>query len=364
MCFDGRASFVVDSTDIGEACVQVQCDASGRILCWCLEPPILLQLAGLGEEQIRCEGALVDGRAFRCMRMRLVGWPSEGMPSNAVALDVSGFVIGREELAQEWTFHLTNLLLQNFSSGGEPGRVVLKNHSIAATLSPDADYTVRMNYLRAYKNHDVTATLTLSAGSAGTNLTEVAGDVCLILSALTGHRVNWIVRLAGDAVEFGNRITKPCSGWPVLGRLDEALGRDWNWQDLLNAAGEALAPFERHAGEYRLRSGLVDSWIDARIETDFLESRGLKTVAVLEMIKTDYREHHNSGGKFSELLCCVYNELAIPVPPDLGLLTDIRNSLVHEGRFLPAQRMGVVQQYELLTHHTDRIMLALVGHEV
>ena len=363
LCFQGRASFYVESTDIGETCVVVHCDATGRILCWCLAPSVQLSLAGLADQQIRCEGMLVDGRPFTCTHMQWVNWPSEGVPPDAIALRASRFVVGREEPGQDWTFSLTNLLLQNFSIDDQPGRVTLRDHDIAATLSPGPDYAIRMNYLRAYKGIDVTATLRLSSVPPGRDLRVVAQDVCLVLSVLTGHRVNWVARHANTTLVFEDRITKPCSGWPVLGRFDKALGKEWSWQDLLVSASQALPFFEQHAAAYRLRCGLVDSWVDARIETDFLETRGLKTVAVLEMIKSAHRDHFNLQGKFYDLLVCVYNDLGLTVPAELTTITEIRNSLVHEGRFLPA-KMEDVQQYELLSHHTDRLVLALIGHQV
>jgi len=364
LSFDGAATFFIDSILIGESPVRLECQAAGRVLCWCMTPPLAIKFAMLAEEHIRCEGALRDGRPFACSCMRPASSPSEGVPDGAIALYASRLFIGSEELVREWTFALTNLLLQNFSTDCESANATLKDYDVRATLLPEADYPLRMSHLRAFKGIDVTATLRLSAATQEPDLILIAGDMCLILSVLTGHKVNWVARQADTALVFEERVTKPCSGWPVLGRLDQALGKDWTWQDLLNAASAALPAFEQRAAEYPLRCGLIDSWIDARIETDFLETRGLKTVAVLEVVKSAYRDQRNVQGTFLQLLTKVHNDLIVTIPaPTLARIVEIRNSLVHEGRFLPIATIPVLQQYELLSHHVDRLMLAIVGYQ-
>jgi hypothetical protein len=361
LSFDGRAMFFCDSSPVGEASVVLNCDATGRVLCWCCAPPTILKFAMLAETEISCEGALVDGRPFVCPRLDPVSWPSEGLSADDSPLRAAKLVIGQEQPEQEWRFALTNLLLPNFSTDTCAANLVLGDRNVAVTLSPVHDYAIRMSYLRAYKTIDLTAMLRLDSSLPAVDFT-IAEDFCLIFSVLTGHRVNWISRQSETAIVFEDRVTKPCSGWPVLGRFERALGRNWNWQTLLTSAAKALPLFQENAVPFRLRAGLINSWIDARIETDFLETRGLKTVAVLEVIRSAYRNHRNTRGKFRELLEGVHNYLGLEVPSALSKIVAIRNSLVHDGRFLPAVEMPILEQYELLCHHTDRLVLALVGY--
>jgi hypothetical protein len=361
LSFDGRAMFSCDSRPVGEASVVLNCDASGRVLCWCCAPPTILKFAMLAETGISCEGVLADGRPFVCPRLDPVSWPSEGMSADDSPLRAARLVIGQEQPAQEWTFALTNLLLPNFSTDTGAANLMLGDCNVAVTLSPLPDYAIRMSYLRAYKAIDLTAMLRLNTSLPGVDF-AIAEDFCLIFSVLTGHRVTWITRQSETAIVFEDRVTKPCSGWPVLGRFEEALGRNWDWQTLLTSAGKALPLFQEHAVPFRLRAGLINSWIDARIETDFLETRGLKTVAVLEVIRSAYRDHRNAPGRFREVLEGVHSYLDLEVPTALVKIVEIRNSLVHEGRFLPAVEMPILEQYELLCHHTDRLVLALVGY--
>ena len=362
LSFSGSASFFTDAAPLGQSPVLLQCDVTGRIICWCLAPPLPLKFALLGDTEIRGEGTLVDGRPFNCSYLHPVSWPSEALPADAVALHSPHLIIGQEAPVHGWTFAVTNLLLQNFSTAERPAIVSIPQRNLRVTLTPVADYGVRMAHLRAYKGTDVTAMLSVHATSPANDFT-VADDLCLIFSVLTGHKVNWVARQAGRTMIFEDRVTKPCSGWPVLGRLASALGRDWDWQDLLAAATDALPAFRDHAVPYRLRCGLVDAWIDARIETDFLETRGLKTVAVLEVIKSAYRDHTNVHGGFRDLLEGVHEYLGLPIPDTLPTIVEIRNRLVHEGRFLPAAEIPVVQQYELLACHTDRLVLAIAGYK-
>src|ERR1035441_2208848 len=84
LSFDGRAMFFCDSSPVGESSVVLNCDATGRVLCWCLAPSMELKFAMWAETKISCKGALVDGRSFVCPSLDLVGgWPSEGLPADA-----------------------------------------------------------------------------------------------------------------------------------------------------------------------------------------------------------------------------------------------------------------------------------------
>ncbi len=154
-------------------------------------------------------------------------------------------------------------------------------------------------------------------------------------------------------------MTKPCSAWPVVGRLDETLGRDWNWDKLLQQTVRSLPHLQKYAQRYRLRLGLVDAWIDARLATDFLESRCLKVAAVLEAIKHYFQPGKN---KFRQRLEGACADIGVAIPrKDMKDIVDIRNSIVHEGRFLEPHTLSKLEQYELVTRHTDRIMLGLIG---
>lgn len=318
------------------------------------------------EARFSCQGKLDDGRAFICPKLSAATWPAQDVPADAVPFSAQQLVIGPGDPRQEWTFALTNLLLQNFSVDSGAGTSTLKNGNVTALLVPKPDYGVRMKHLRAYKGIDVTATLRLSAVLPEYDLNDIARDLCLILSVLTGRMVNWIAKEGGPSLVFEHRVTKSSSGWPVLGRLEKVLGGKWTWTDLLEYAVAVLPLFEQRAASYRLRQGIINLWIDARVAADFLEARALKTAVVLEMIKTDYRNHHNSQLRnFREFLETIHQELGLITASDaLKQVVKIRNSVVHEGRFSTQCPHSPVDQYERLAHCTDRVVLALVGFPV
>jgi hypothetical protein len=275
LSFEGLGDFLIDGISLGSAPVVVRADATGRILCWCLAPPLQLRLAAMTDNpRLTCKGGLNDGRSFDCPVLQVSSWPSNGLPTEALPLRARQFVIGQEEVTQNWAFTLTNLMLPNFSTDIQP--VSASHGDITATLIPDPDYSVRMNHLRALKGTDVTVTLRLVGSNVPEDLCALAYDLCLILSVLTGQKVSWTARQTAGTLIFEDRITKPCSGWPVNGRLDKVLGKDWGWGDLLSHTLNALPLFRQRSASYPLRNGLIDAWIDARIETDFLETRCLR----------------------------------------------------------------------------------------
>jgi hypothetical protein len=272
-------------------------------------------------------------------------------------------VIGNDDSADDYTFALTNLLLPNFSAGN--GSTTAIHNGVTVTLTPEPDYSVRMEYLRAYKGIDVTSMMRLSAAASAEDVLAFAEDVCLILSVLSGHKVNWIARETVSALIFENRVTKPCSGWPVVGRLDQVLGRDWDWSALLKHALNGLSSFRQNADRYPLRKKIIDAWIDARIETDYLEMRCVKTVVVLEIISSAYRDHRLVKGTLRKLLEGVHLDLGISIPSnDLDDIIRLRNRIVHQGAFLLNSTRTKTEQYEMLNHYVDRLLLTLVGYSV
>lgn len=366
LSFLGTATFMIRQQAVGGAdiAVAVRCDATGRVLCWCLTPPTQLRFAVMCDITISCAGTLNDGRSFRCPDLVPISWPSDGLSPDALVFRAQQFIIGSDGAAPESLFALTNLLLPNFSSHAAAS---LSLGDVTATLTPGPDYSERMKHLRAYKGTDVTATLCLSSSISGVELCTVAHDLCLILSVLTGHKVNWVSRQTATALIFEDRVTKPCSGWPVIGTLEKVLGKEWGWKDLLGETLRALPQFKLRSACYPMRTGLIDSWIDARIGTDFLESRCLKTVAVLEVIKSAYRDNRQLKGSFRDLLKGVHLDLAVSIPTDvLDEIVKLRNCIVHEGTFLspPSTKKTKVEQYEMLCHYSDRLMVTLAGHSL
>lgn len=338
----------------------IRCDATGRAIVWFTSPSIALRNAAVNDIELTCKGSLVDGRFFECSGLSSVSWPAEDVPPDSISFRARKVAIGPEYSAGEATFRLTNLLLQ--TSAVDNPAAIASIDDVTVELAPDEAYEERMRFLRAYKSTEVTASLKLSPRDSLRNVRDLAGDICVVLSAFTGQKVNWIAIESATGILFEGRVTKPCSGWPVIGRLESVFAKDWNWNQLLQNVLGALPTFYRHAELYPLRAGLVDLWIDARISTDFLESRCLKMVVVLEVIKSAFRDHQEIRGDFRSLLEKVCADVRVTIPAaDFDLLVKLRNRIVHQGAFLNPSRLSKIEQYELLTRHTDRIILALAG---
>ena len=357
--FEGTGKLRRGNKGLGSAPVVIRCDAAGNVSVWLTSPTPQQYWEWNAESE--CEftltGSLNDGRLFECSKLRAVSLPDGLLPRDAVSFRARKMVVGREYVGGAAAFLVTNLLLPNFSANNQS--VIAAVDDVEVELIPDLDYAERMKHLRAYKGIDVTATLRLTPRDARHDVRDLANELCLILSVLTGQRTNWIGVVYDDSIALENRVTKPCSAWPVVGRLNKTFGLDWSWDELLRQTVRSLPHFRQFAQRCRLGSGLVDAWIDARLATDFLESRCLKVVAVLEAIKHDFRPGRNEFRKRLEGACA---DIGVSITPtDMSEIVDIRNNIVHEGEFIEPHTLSKIERYELVTRHTDRIMLGLVG---
>jgi len=190
-----------------------------------------------------------------------------------------------------------------------------------------------------------------------------------------------------------NRITKSFAPFPpidplVIGKTREFL--------------EATYPtFLDRRDRYRLDRGTIDSVLDAKVETDFLETRGAKLAIALETLKhnvlvaesmqevlirngvsgeaakaitASLRLRSLNRRSFSNLLRRICKQIDLELESaELDLFIRCRNSLVHRGGFYCAtaseeERIKVppkatkFDEYVFLISVVDAFLLRLVGY--
>lgn len=360
VAYEGRGTCSLGDARLGECRVRFECYEAGHVVCWFLEAGPRLRLGLWGEQPVELAGVLEDGRPFACEGVRLGMWPDESQ-CDRVATLVQRLRIGRDCGDGGTTFVLTNLLLPTLEAMRGAGRATGKIDDAEVILEPLGDYQRRMVWLRSAKGTAVTCLMTIRGGSRE-NEASLAEDLSLLLSVATGNRVNWVARETDGETVFENRVTKPCSGWPVRGRGEKVFGRGWGWAELLGAALRAVPSFRKRAEVFRLREGIVSAWIDARLSGDHLEGRGLKTVVVLEMVANDILTWKgDTEGSFPKGLKGAYREARIR-RRHFDRLLELRNGLVHEMRFRVSGGRTAVEEYEMLVEETDRLVLALCGY--
>lgn len=314
------------------------------------------------------------------------------------------------EVSRMSRFAITNLTLAN-------PELRVSHPSIKEARIRRADgYPERVKRLYTVKGIDVTAYLEVHADNTSVR-ESAADDICYLLSVARATKVQWIAREDysedGAPVQFhyAPRVTKVYCALPTI---DPRHPRDT--EGFLEVA---LPRYLANRDKWQA-PGLVDTYLDAKAEADYLEVRGIKLAVAMEVLKeafvsatqqpylacsdAEFRavrpklktaiggvlcQHGWQGpqraivyGNLGALnrvsfrdhvaALCAYLDLALP-ESDLKLFVRCRDSLVHRGRFYSesateedreslAPHSTSVEEYFWLLHVLDRLLLRIVGY--
>lgn len=324
-------------------------------------------------------------------------------------------------------FLLTNFEFSPFTHLGEaphhppPHRMSLRagSHSVDVEITPLPDYVQRVVTL--WQTRAIIPTCELHIPMVPEAPKEwsfdLAARVCKLLSVAAGTVIEWIV--ATGVNERGERTrsvhaarkTKPyCS--LALVPIKE-FGYEANTHILQEFLQGGVGATEGR--DWRKMNGLIAGFLDARLESDYAEARGIKTVVVLEMLKNLFVDEYsikvwepilpqllrkNIGAAIkkalkennvpSEATRIVLEKLAHFDPSfrrlvlymieQLGLIEDqktvkaivaARNNLVHTGQFVSAKDplkgkdlgfLDAGHEFFSLLSFVDRILLRVIGY--
>jgi len=329
---------------------------------------------------------------------------------------------------QTLRFGLTNLSFIPIERvNGFPRRVLsLRLNTETATyevvLDPISDYNERLDKVRTTKGVDVTCEAVVNVGDGQTiqELTQVLDNLCYILSVAGGTKINWIYRgvYSSDGSLLRRlhaaRVTKP---YAPLSIIDPRNPHE------TKAFIEKVYPvYINKKDSYRLDSGMIDAYLDAKQEADFLEMRGLKMVVAMEMIvwhiatvlgmsekildESEFKKLRTKlkhlikseilqGSQMKKNRCLVYSKIPelkrcsfrdmlrkiispenidLPLPDDeLELFIRCRNALVHKGDFYCntannrdrvacPPKSTAVGEYFFLVNVLDRMFLKILEY--
>lgn len=281
---------------------------------------------------------------------------------------------------------------------------------ISIRLSPRRNYLERIRQLAKTADVMPTATLWFRAPDlSGGNTSDFMSDLCLALSIVQGKKINWIhhatygPRRTFQHAVFGETVTKANTAQPLC--FNPAM-RTGVTPDL-RASKDALPRIKHFRETYDPENRLINAWLDARTETDYLEGRTLKYVVVIEALntltgsvagirrrihnKTVWKELHKkvttalSGEPvptlenwqrlneryFKDILTevCKHHKITVD-PSDLRVFKDIRNNIVHRFSYDPNVELtsawNMPKEHQIAQHFfvawfVDRIILQLFG---
>ncbi|MCX6345309.1 MAG: hypothetical protein NT018_09600 [Armatimonadetes bacterium] len=353
-------------------------------------------------------------------------------PWDAFRLGTLSITVDSIEPSHTLKFGLTNLELHGTeiidhrigsAYSKLPLRLPLKNGIREIEIWPLPHYALCMMELQAKKEICVTceAIVPVHGGFDSAQVQEMISDLCYILSVARGIKVQWVYCDSYDNSDrllsrtHHNRVTRPYSNLRVVRAIDA--GGDSTKQLIENA----FPIFSTRKTQYRLDSGTIDMYLDAKSEQDFIETRGAKMVVAIEALKnvaicnkmaeyileptifknclkpriksdmckilkeaqidvplrkTIYGNIEGLNRKpFRDLIVHLFNEVGLIVSEnDITRFVNNRNSLIHTGNFFcngdnPAgikeyketQNLAIYEFFFLL-NFLDKIFLRMLGY--
>ncbi len=316
-------------------------------------------------------------------------------------------------------FGITNFILDT------PLSLCLQDITSITTLSiePINDYKRIMSRVRTLRAIDVTCEVSInnSEKEDAKALEDIMNNLCYLLSVAQGRKIQWIYSYHYDE-----------TGTLVLKQHDSNVTKVFGPLSLIEGIQEIKAFLEgtynsyvRNREQYRLAQGLIDAYLDAKAEPDYLQMRGIKLAVVMEMLKEVFLQVPGvvQGGRFilpdqtfrafqsllenplryllssmgvdgsdqdeicdkieelnrrsfKPILKSIFKYISLDVAKnDLNLFVTCRNKLVHSGRFFSEtaskkelkrykvsfDRIGR-DEYYFLVNVLDKMFLKLLGY--
>ena len=321
------------------------------------------------------------------------------------------------------TFTIVNL---DGIDNGIDSRVSFLFHGRQIVISTTEE--TKMNLKRLRVNRDVlpTAELEIDGSSSLEHEIELVNEICYLLSIAVGTKVQWIAHAdwisANDWIarsHCGLHVTKGYVPQPLI---DLRPGNNYI-KVLLEVAGHKDRVDERKLAG--LTHAVIDTYLDAKAERDFIQARALKLVIAVEMLKAEFQSaredisplgipEHEYGQLKNKIMKAIKKAIKKEIEDettekqrkiiysnldglnrktfkqqlrelpdalkldycnnDLNRFVASRNKLVHEGRFYcekasDQERTRIIPfdspsiEWFWLLHFVDRIMLKASGYK-
>ena len=296
--------------------------------------------------------------------------------------------------------------------------------SFSVSLVPDYD---RISAALQTLNHvAVTCELshTITGNISDEQLIELVTDICFILSVARGSMVS--LAYINEYDDAGSlqvrthlaRVTKPYCPWPTVAAMeisDRGITKQF--------VEATYATYRRRRDDWKLNRGTIFSYLDGKVQGDFLEMRGVKLAIALEMLKAVYLDlptadvsefcieratfeslypalksavkgplvaaridgdardnvysimRGSNRTTFRRVLAGLFEEIDFhPEKAEIDTFITCRDRLVHRGRFYSqvateeeCKKMKpfprVIDEYAFMVNFLDRIFLRLLGYD-
>jgi hypothetical protein len=297
----------------------------------------------------RFRGTNSDGISFTADRGHFVDLPLLRAPPETGSWAVYEVPMLHAALPTSGPPALVRYLLTNLEFGAreKPQHTPLHLPGVEGEvrLFPESSDLFATARLRAFKQARATARLEIRPQDGHAARTRrIANDLCDLLSIARGTKVAWIqeevINTTGARTHLihSSRITKPFTS---LAPIDP--------QRVGNVAGfleQTYPVFRDRREKYRLDRGTIDAVLDAKVETDFLETRGAKLAVALESLKQNVLvhshpvvDHYIPPEDFARIVPD-FVKRSRAILTSQGVASDTANSMIDKRRVLSLNRLG------------------------
>lgn len=178
--------------------------------------------------------------------------------------------------------------ITNFKFIGNPIKLDIKGTK-GLTIQKRKRYDEALDFLKISKGSRVTCDLIVELDNYNKKLEEIVDDLCDIMSIALGTRVQWIYYSLNSEEKIVSwkhvsKVTKPCYFTEII-----------DYRDLKNFLESSYVALAEKSNLLRHDEGtakpLINAYLDAKAENDYLEGRGIKLVVVMEMLKDSFTRY-------------------------------------------------------------------------
>ena len=176
---------------------------------------------------------------------------------------------------------------------GKDDKIIIpltKEEKIEISFKKLNDYDNKINRIWTLRGIDVTCELILKISNKNdlNKLIELIDDICFLLSVKNGTKITWIYYdifdKNGDTISRNHtwKVTKAYQPLDIfyLNKLCTMTTKKFLEESYLH--------FMDYREILRLKRGVIDAYLDAKAESDYIETRGGKIALAIEFLKNEY----------------------------------------------------------------------------
>lgn len=275
----------------------------GKIILLCHELPrgFSFYFRIGGEQAKKFEGKTEEGYLIRSNEaergLNRIGYlPKSNRNDENLAFNLTELSIFYSEgKCHELHFGISNFEFDKNDSldNGKDDKIIIpltKEEKIEIFFKKLNDYDNKINRIWTLRGIDVTCEFILKISNKNdlNKLIELIDDICFLLSVKNGTKITWIYYEIYD--KNGETISRNHT-WKVTKAyqpLDIFYCCENSSIQTIKFLEDSYPYFMKYRDLLRLKRGVIDAYLDAKAEADYIETRGGKIALAIEFLKNEY----------------------------------------------------------------------------